>query len=290
MNKLKTKTHMKWFIPAKTFLVGEYVALFGGPAIVLTTTPCFEITLYEQDGLQGIHPESPAGKWWIKQNIQFHGLSWFDPYQGLGGMGASSAQFLGAYLASAYFKKNAITQESILKAYIESAWQGQGIAPSGYDVLAQNLHGCVYINQQQNISHTYSWPFQNLAFILLRTGNKLATHNHLNNLKQIEGIDKLAVISESAHQAFCSVNEQRLIDTVKAYYQQLLAMHLVTDETANAIHLLQQQQDIFAAKGCGALGADVLLILVSASNLEQKKRQFNSDGWDIIATSEQISV
>ena len=34
-----------WKIPAKTFLVGEYAALTGACAIVLTTKPCFSFSL-----------------------------------------------------------------------------------------------------------------------------------------------------------------------------------------------------------------------------------------------------
>nr|WP_256594408.1 hypothetical protein [Legionella pneumophila] len=59
---------MKWQIPAKTFLLGEYAAIAGEPAILLTTSPCFTLTLTENAKLEGIHPESPAGLWWQKIN------------------------------------------------------------------------------------------------------------------------------------------------------------------------------------------------------------------------------
>ena len=54
--------HDTWSIPAKTFLVGEYAALKEQSAILLTTTPCFELRLTSQPGLHGIHPQSPAGR------------------------------------------------------------------------------------------------------------------------------------------------------------------------------------------------------------------------------------
>ena len=65
---------MKWFIPAKTFLLGEYAALAEASAIILTTTPCFELSLSSKKGLSGIHPKSPAGLWWQQQQCLNKGL------------------------------------------------------------------------------------------------------------------------------------------------------------------------------------------------------------------------
>ena len=55
---------MNWCIPAKTFLLGEYVAIVGGAAIILTTTPGFEVRLVDTGDVTGIHPSSPAGLFW----------------------------------------------------------------------------------------------------------------------------------------------------------------------------------------------------------------------------------
>ena len=41
--------------PGKTFLVGEYVALAGGPSIVLATEPRFELRVYSD----GCDPTTP---------------------------------------------------------------------------------------------------------------------------------------------------------------------------------------------------------------------------------------
>ncbi|MDP3705166.1 MAG: hypothetical protein Q8R24_04560 [Legionellaceae bacterium] len=293
---------MKWTIPAKTFLVGEYVALSGGPAIVLTTSPCFEITLTDHAGLQGIHPESPAGRWWAQHDIQHAGLEWHDPYQGCGGMGASSAQFLGAYYASQYVEsvivstsspeqrsnsliKQAIDQDKMLDAYFQVAWQGVGVSPSGYDVLAQSMFGCVYLNRQKASYQTYVWPFQDLAFILIHTGEKLITHHHLHDLNRLDGIDVLEGIVESARMAFDQNNSTQLVAAVRAYHEQLLVMNLVAAHSVQAIELLKQQQDILAVKGCGALGADVLLLLVPALSLAQQVQKLSDRGAVILATS-----
>lgn len=161
---------MKWSIPAKTFLLGEYAAVMEESAIVLTTSPCFELSLNHHAELSGIHPESPAGQLWQRKKQGDYGLSWFDPYQGRGGLGASSAQFIGAYLACSNSLHASPSADDLLNAYFEYAWNGEGLRPSGYDVLAQAKHGCVYINRRKHIIECYQWAFADIGFILLHSG------------------------------------------------------------------------------------------------------------------------
>ena len=71
---------MNIVIPAKTFLVGEYLALTGGPSIILTTTPCFELRQCNNLGLHGVHPESPAGRLWAQYTPKDLGLNWHIRY------------------------------------------------------------------------------------------------------------------------------------------------------------------------------------------------------------------
>lgn len=280
---------MKWSIPAKTFLLGEYAALLGGPAIVLTTLPCFEVALSNKPGLQGIHPDSPAGRWWIQQGYDQQGIQWDDPYQGCGGLGASSAQFLGVYWASMYLQKSPVNQEDMLDAYLQCAWQGQGLPPSGYDVLAQSLQGCVYIHKQQKHCEVLKWPFDDLAFLLLHTGKKLATHQHLQTIELPDQINPLVEIVASAKTAFARADSQGLIDAVNAYHQQLAQLNWVGDHSLQHIDFFKQHPDVLAVKGCGAMGADVLLLLVAKNRQSKMSKHLSEMGWRILATSESLA-
>lgn len=156
---------MNWLIPAKTFLVGEYSALAEASAMIVLTNPYFQLTLLTETALSGIHPESPAGLWWQQQNTDY-GLSWNDPHLGRGGLGASSAQFLGSYLGSCFIKNRVPDLNQMLGAYYKTSWTGKGLRPSGYDVIAQSQQGCVYINKQKKIIESYNWPFKDLSFFL----------------------------------------------------------------------------------------------------------------------------
>lgn len=272
-----------WSIPAKTFLLGEYAAIAGQAAIVLTTAPCFELSLSDKPGLYGIHPDSPAGKWWLQHGQPDMGLQWHDPYQGRGGMGASSAQFLGAYLASM-----PSAQYPLLDAYLQSAWQGEGLQPSGYDVIAQSQSGCVFINREKKQCDSYPWPFDDLAFLLLHTGQKLATHHHLQTAVLPSHINQLVAIVDEAKTAFECKASQGIIDAVNAYHEQLARMNLVTEHSMRSIEALKTQPDVLAIKGCGALGADVLLLLVPISQCLVLRQMLSQQGWHILATSDNL--
>lgn len=279
---------MMWSIPAKTFLLGEYAAITGAPAIVLTTSPCFRVTLSDKAGLQGIHPESPAGRLWMGHHHPDIGLQWDDPYQGCGGMGASSAQFVGAYLASMHIQKKLATQQDMLNAYLQSAWLGEGLRPSGYDVLAQSLHGCVYIDRQRNIYQSYSWPFHDLAFLLLHTNKKLATHHHLQTATLPNSIDPLVSIVNTAKMAFERADSSLIIKAVNDYHQELEHLNLVAEHSKEHIAFFRRLADVLAVKGCGAMGADVLLLLVPVKKQNMLRDHLSGMGWNILATSSDL--
>jgi mevalonate kinase len=279
---------MTWHIPAKTFLVGEYAAITGAGAIILTTIPHFELSFASDERIQGIDPNSPAGQWWAHHRSPSPGLIWHDPYQGKGGLGASSAQFLGAYLARCHLLHITPNHRDLLDAYYQYAWQGDGLKPSGYDVLAQSQNGCVYINRQQNIIKSYNWPFKDISFLLLHSGQKLATHHHLKHAILPNSISQLSTIVKFAQAAFEQVNSENLLEAVNTYQQQLASLHLLAPHSLDQIKALKMHPEILAAKGCGALGADVLLLIVPSKCLKLMIDRIKADGWEILATSEDL--
>lgn len=277
---------MKWCIPAKTFLIGEYAAIAGEGAILLTTSPCFELTLVKDQGIDSIHPNSPAGKWW---NAQSHtnkfGLKWYDPYKGKGGLGASSAQFIGAYLASCYIKQISADKDTLLDAYYQVAWNEKGLKPSGYDVLAQLHKGCVYIHKQQSLLEIFNWPFRTLSFLLVHTGAKLATHEHLQTATLTSDIERLAFIVQQAKEAIDEQEEEAFIEAISAYHKKLEALGLVSKNTLKEIEILNGFLSLEAIKGCGAMGADVVLLVMKTEDLEQQANTLKERGYHLLASS-----
>ncbi|CEG57637.1 hypothetical protein [Legionella fallonii] len=279
---------MKWEIPAKTFLLGEYAAVAESSAIILTTAPCFELTLIDSDQLIDIHPESPAGLWWRQKKHSDKGLSWHDPYKGQGGLGASSAQFLGSYLASCMLQRQTPDLNSMLKAYYQSSWSGTGLRPSGYDVIAQSQAGCVYINKQKKIVQSYNWPFADLSFLLLHTQMKLATHHHLQAATLPSQIEQLSAIADEAQQAFDRIDGQQLINAVNNYHQQLNDLNLVAQHSLEFINQLKAYPEVLAVKGCGAMGADVLLVITARNDIFALQEKLHAQKWTLLATEKNI--
>jgi mevalonate kinase len=279
---------MKSVIPAKTFLLGEYVAISGGPALVLTTSPCFEVACLVEHHLQGIHPDSPAGLWWQAHADVLPGFSWVDPYDGLGGMGASSAQFLGLFQLAHQTLSKAYSLETLLSAYHRYAWSGQGLAPSGYDVIAQQSAGCVYIHSKTGHYQSNPWPFRYLGFVLLHTGHKLATHSYLLTSSMPDDIEELAAIVHEGQAAIETLDDARMIDAVNAYHSALLARNRLTAHSRRQLMELAQEQDVLACKGCGAMGADILLLLVAKDKRSALVRHLQQSQWRVLATDEQL--
>lgn len=279
---------MKWLIPSKTFLLGEYAAVAEASAIILTTTPCFELSLTNKEGLEGIHPDSPAGIWWSQHGYKDHGLSWYDPYQACGGLGASSAQFVGSYLATCHLQKTTPKLNAMLEVYYQICWSGKGLRPSGYDVIAQSQYACVFINKQSNTVQSYSWPFKDLSFLLLHTGRKLATHHHLQDSSLPTEIDYLSTIADQAKEAFEQVNSKKLINAINEYHQKLTELSLVAKHSLELINSLKTNPEILAIKGCGALGADILLIITSINDVEALRDKLISNNWSILASQENL--
>lgn len=279
---------MKWLIPAKTFLLGEYIAMQGGPAIILTTTPCFEVELCTSKKEPAFHPDSPAGQFLIKNNPG-ESFTWHDPYQGLGGLGASSAQFVGSYWAASHLQEKLISIAEMMDQYMAVAWSGEGKRPSGYDVRAQASEGCVLIHQAKNSCVSYPWPFHDVSFILVHTGKKLATHEHLKQVIFEEaGSAPLEEAALSAFDAFKIGDGVELTQAVNAYHATLLKMNLVAAHTLTLMKHISSLVHPIAMKGCGALGADVILLLISSAKLLETTDVLSHAGYFIVATSNQL--
>lgn len=281
---------MKWKVPAKTFLLGEYAALNGGSALILTSKPCFELTLIDEPGLNGIDSSSPAGRYWLGLPPVEQGLSWHDPYEGIGGLGASSAQFLAVYLADCHLRNQQPNRKTLLERYFQFAWNGKGIKPSGYDVMAQEQQQCVFINGQRHETCNYPWPFSELAFILVHSRHKLATHEHLQSFQLNFSTDRLSRLAEQGCMAFEQANDTLLVNAVNACQQQLEALQLITPDSVKAIADLKSNEGVVAAKGCGALGADVILLLVEKRRLSGLRNELSGMGWNVLATNMELYI
>lgn len=256
--------------PSKTFLVGEYIALSGGPTLILNTEPRFELSVNMTDAdvhckQQGIRINSPAGKLIKLLQPQFNGyqLSFKDPHKGAGGFGASSAQFAMTLMLEQLKQKNSdLNIATVLNLYHQCSWQGEGPSPSGADVIAQIHGGLTFYSANTQQLEKMSWPFDEIDFCLIHTGEKIATHQHLSSLAT-EATHKQALfdIALQTYQSLKQIHTSDFIQCIQNYGAALDQLNLVAPHTQQLIQQIKQHPAVLATKGCGALGADVILIV-----------------------------
>lgn len=284
-------------VPGKTFLAGEYLALQGGPTLVFLSEPRFELHVQKgHGGLGVIHPESPAGLF-VRQYPEIfsqYDLDFVDPYQGRGGFGASTAQFLGVYA----FKLKVLNPEinltaelqwqDLLEAYFAHAWKGEGQRPSGADLVGQYAGQLTVFEKRSESLSALKWPFADLDFYLLHTGNKVATHEHLKNLPAFDASGLLmsfAKIRESLQEK----NSSGFVLGITAYASVLKELNFTCPETLSLLGEILNVPNVLTAKGCGALGADVVLVLTSKNNGAALKQYCENKHLSIISSSDQIA-
>jgi mevalonate kinase len=261
--------------PSKTFFLGEYLALSGGPSILISTTPRFSmnVTAAGSAGAKpGVDPHesisslSPAGRYLARHTDDFkrYQFEFSDPHAGKGGLGASSAQFaLLAALKNGWKTVDPANfdWQTIIEEYRACAWSGDGAKPSGADVVSQLSGGLTWYDGREFRAKHLEWKFPTLSFTLLRTGDKVLTHEHLRT-QQPAPHEALREIVGDALRAFESVDEALLLLSVGRTTRLLAENELTSHTTLRLLKTLQTEHGfVRMAKGCGAMGADVLLVL-----------------------------
>lgn len=277
-------------VPSKTFLLGEYAVLQGGPALVLTTAPRFTLfakQLVDEGQLNGIHPESPAGKLvQLYPKLGKYRFDFIDNHRGKGGFGASTAQFLMITALRHYLAGKKLDNISLLQEYESVAWDGKGVPPSGVDLIAQLHGGICYYHKAINQLKTLKWPFKDIDYCLIHTGNKIATHEHLKQVGTID-VKSLEEIVNQGLESFEDSNSKLFLSAIKQYYELLKEKNLVAESTKLLMQQISQFTDVMAAKGCGALGVDVIVVFYKR-NSQTLLPHLKAKGFNIITHGHEI--
>ena len=302
------------FIPSKTFLTGEYAVLVGGPSLVVNTKPQFQlnVTLCEKKGIcRGLHKKSPAGLWIQKHSdlFQLMDIVFLDPHEGRGGFGASTAQFLAVYLLSQWItgdetsfkttlKKLEATKgnrpqatkildlKSLWNAYREVSWCGEGLPPSGADLMGQYLGDVSLFSSSPFLNENLSWPFPDHGFFIVTTGYKLATHKHLKTITE-HHLLPLKALSEQVVQAFMKQNWLEFITSQEEFYGALGELNLTDPRSLHKMSEIQSDIVDFV-KPCGALGAEVLMVFFERYKQDDVQSHLEGLDFSIIASEQDI--
>jgi len=283
-------------LPSKTFVIGEYAALRGGPALIANTSPRFRMVFDVRGESQvgHIHPSSPAGLWIRAHREDFVGVTaeFFDPHESRGGFGASSAQFDFCYLWSK-IKNQSLTDlaqglDSLnLFQSFRSHCEENNIPGSGADVVAQALGGVTLFQANPFSAEVWDWPFKDISMGLFHTGKKVNTHTHLSALTNVD-FSSLVRIDQEGCEAFRLGKSEDFVERISAYRWELERLNLVADHSQNLLRQLSEIPEVLSSKGCGALGADVLLALYRTADAEKVQASGLQLGLSLIATDRDL--
>lgn len=302
-------------VPGKTFLVGEYLALKGGPSLLACTEPRFVLNLISKktrsDSPSVFHEQSPAGKF-LKDHSKFFShweVTFHDPYKGIGGFGASTAQFAMVYMAELIMREGELNSDDLqwgelLRDYHLYAYSGVGEPPSGADLIAQLTGGIALYDGVKLDVQSVQWQFTDIGFLLFHTGNKLATHEHLKSKFDIP-VDALRNLAQQATRALSTTDAQSLVGAVQNYGECLSKNGLQAVESGAKLNWIIQNartgqgaSPVLASKACGAMGADVLLVVYKKAHEFLKAEDWrgwlnskgNPQGLNLVASDETISA
>ena len=87
----------------------------------------------------------------------------------------------------------------------------------------------------------------------------------------------------ASHQALVNKDAKQFIDSIKHYHNELDRLNLVATHTLALLNTLNQQQAVLAAKGCGAMGADIILVIVKQSEKAAFVQWLNQVNLSLIA-------
>jgi len=250
--------------PAKTFLIGEYAVLDGGPAIILNTKPRFtcQIQKNHKSSSIDIPSDSPAGQWIKKNPHDFHlaQMEWTHEASIANGLGFSSAQFNVLYAYSFILREghiDHITPQEIWRSY--QSLNFDGFKPSGADIITQWVGGLSIFEQDPLHVETLTSYFPDLECLILKTGESFNTHEYLKNFKKTD-LSDLKEISQSAVKAIKEKQEDQFLYSINEYRIRLGKKGFITQKSLEILNKIKMIPAIKAFKTCGAMGAETLLV------------------------------
>lgn len=247
------KSLCKINIPGKFFLSGEYAALRGMPTISVAVKPEFHFQSKPNQSFK-FHPDSPAGL--LNPNELQGALT--DPYQGWGGMGLSTAEFLMNYAITHSGQK---IQTLIAWQAYRKLLESHVNVPSGVDLITQLEGGYVTTQMNLQLIEKQTWGFQRLSWCLALTGNKLKTHEHLKSDLGDLNWSEVESLNSEINLSFKNKNETEFVKRLNDWRELLKKSRLETSLTTDLITQIKKDKNVLLAKGCGAMGSDAIWIL-----------------------------
>ena len=261
-------------IAGKVFIAGEYGVLAGGPAVVAAVGPRHALS---DEGARGVRLDdislaSPVGRLLAARSAsgtagKYHFL---DAQPGVGGFGASTAQFALAHEVLA----PGLSAAEVWRVYCE-LHADESVPPSGGDLFAQIEGGIQHwLGEGQGEGRARPLRFhpdRTFELCILaaghQSGRKVPTHEHLPRLREIferraPWLPELNALVECVALEITSAEGGALGATLQAVGDLLRREGLECDATSLDRTALGALPQVLGIKGAGALQADALVAVV----------------------------
>ncbi|MDR1334747.1 MAG: hypothetical protein LBJ19_00505 [Holosporaceae bacterium] len=264
---------------SKTFLIGEYSVIFGGSAVLLVTDPQFnlEVAVSDTTRLVGVNENSPAFKFYQRYREVFGGLSitFANSLLHYGGFGTSSAQFSLLYKLFLQKTNKSFDIGLFLKEYRQLSCENHEtpqMQPSGADCLAQYYNHHIYFDSVSNYLEPIECNFPDLGIEIFKTGFKIFTHKHLQSLRNADIPEsakcQLRQMVSDAWDYLKKNNGESLARCVNDFFLFLNEIGFVDGRSLNLVKKIMRVEGVIAAKGCGAMCLDTILVIYRKTHHE----------------------
>ena len=284
---------MKFLVPGKTFLLGEYSALVGGSVIGLATGPGFQVDYVQRKNLSavdelGFSLNSPAGH--LLQSESFgliaaefkkYNLKITDFFENCGGFGKSTAEYMSVLIP--WLLKNETAFENMRQQY-QNISRESGAEASGLDLAIQYFGQVTVFESRENKYSSADWKLKGYDFILVSTGSKIKTHEHLQTL-DLKKISHFPAISNPLIALYEKNQAADFIQGLKEWSAFLKASGFMSEQAFELKQTIEANPDVLCAKPCGAMGADVIAVVCEAAKSESVQKKLRSLNLQIRSTS-----
>jgi len=247
-------------LPSKAFLLGEYSMLSGRDALLVATRPRF---IFKNNNIEG-------------------------DYSHHGAFSCHGAKFLAPLLMQSYIAQQPLKLKEVLNKFYNEVVIQLGHSASGVEIVTQLYGGIILFNAATLTVQRLQWQFPDLGFFLLRTGSMVMTDEHLQQLRSND-FSSLHQVMQKVRLSFETNNRSLFCLLVNEYAEKLLTLGLTDSSTEKIITRLKQTQRIEAVKGCGALGADVILVVADYKEKTYLMQVFSELRLEVVATELDIT-
>ena len=123
----------------------------------------------------------------------------------------------------------------------------------------------------------------------MRTGNKVATHEHLAELNT-KSIGDMVAASSNCLTQWRARDWQGLMQALKEFSRIQDENHLLAEPTKELIDQIQIFSGVDLVRGCGALGADTALVFCSTHRMNDLRGELMAEGIKVISSSDHLDV